>query len=59
MPKEGYSVLIDSIIEHPYIKVELNRAFSRDDIRDYDHVFYSGQIDRFFDTSTVGLSTVL
>ena len=49
MPKEGYSVLIDSIIEHPHIKVELNRAFSRDDIQNYDHVFYSGQIDRFFD----------
>lgn len=49
MPKDGYVNLIDNILDHRNIAVELGRSFLPDDIKNYDHVFYSGQIDRFFD----------
>ena len=49
MPKEGYSVLIDNILDHPNITVKLNHVFDRKEAEQYDHVFYSGQLDRYFD----------
>lgn len=51
MPKEGYTAIVEKILNHPLIEVELNRSISRDDISNYDHVFYSGPIDGWFNYS--------
>ena len=49
MPKEGYTALIDKILDHPNISVELNRAFEKESAPGFEHIFYSGQLDRYFD----------
>lgn len=50
IPVEGYSVLIRKMISHPRINVFLNRSFSRHiDVSGYDHVFFTGALDAYFD----------
>lgn len=49
MPEEGYTAMIEGILDHPGITVELNRSFTRDQASDFDHVFYSGPLDGYFD----------
>ncbi|MDK4216113.1 UDP-galactopyranose mutase [Pantoea agglomerans] len=49
MPKEGYTPIVESILQHKNIKVELNTFFNRSEKENYDHVFYSGPLDGYFD----------
>ena len=49
MPKNGYSSMIDSILDHPGITVQLSTRFTRAMGEEYDHVFYSGPLDGYFD----------
>lgn len=49
MPENGYTPLIKGILDHPNITVRLNTRFTRDMAEGYDHVFYSGPLDGFFD----------
>ncbi len=49
MPKDGYTELIRRILDHPNITVELGKKINRSDVKDYDHVFYSGPLDGWFD----------
>ncbi|WP_338055554.1 UDP-galactopyranose mutase [Shimia biformata] len=49
MPEEGYTALVEKILDHPGISVELNTRFSRDMGAGADHVFYSGPLDGYFD----------
>ena len=50
IPVEGYSALIEKFIEHERIHVTLNKKFSSStDTSTYDHVFYTGPIDAYFD----------
>ncbi len=49
IPVEGYTALIKKLIDNDNIHVSLNRKFSpADDISGYDHVFYTGPIDAYF-----------
>lgn len=50
IPKEGYTNLVLQILNHKNITVELNTSYARDDERFklYDHTFYSGPIDSFY-----------
>lgn len=49
IPVDGYTALIQKLIEHKDINVTLNKKFnSTDDISSYDHVFYTGPIDAWF-----------
>lgn len=49
IPVEGYSALIQKLISHPGIHVTLNKKFvPAMDISGYDHVFYTGPIDAWF-----------
>jgi len=48
MPKEGYTAMVERMLDHPLINVELGRKVTRADIGGYDHVFYSGPIDEWF-----------
>lgn len=49
MPKEGYTPIVAAILNHPNITVKLNTEFTRDMANDFDHVFYSGPLDGYFD----------
>lgn len=49
IPVEGYTALIQKLIDHPGIRVSLNKKFDPAmDISGYDHVFYTGPIDAWF-----------
>ena len=49
MPENGYTALVEEMLDHPRITLRLNTRFSRDQADDYDHVFYSGPLDGWFD----------
>ena len=49
MPKDGYTRMVERILDHPGIDVHLETDFSRDDAVVYDHVFYSGPLDGYFE----------
>ena len=49
MPENGYTVLVEAILDHPNITVHLNTRFSREQASEYDHVFYSGPLDGWYD----------
>ncbi|WP_232802455.1 UDP-galactopyranose/dTDP-fucopyranose mutase family protein [Alloalcanivorax mobilis] len=51
MPEHGYTALVEGILDHPNIEVRLNTPFQRAMTGDYDHVFYSGPLDGYFDYS--------
>lgn len=51
MPEEGYTAMIAQILDHPGISVHLESPVTRDMASSYDHVFYSGPIDGWFDYS--------
>ena len=49
IPVEGYTHLIQKLMEHPAISITLNKKFEPAmDISGYDHVFYTGPIDAWF-----------
>lgn len=49
IPKQGYTALVDRILAHPRIEVRLG-VRSEDILAEpFDHTFYSGPIDRFFE----------
>ncbi|EQA36575.1 UDP-galactopyranose mutase [Leptospira inadai serovar Lyme str. 10] len=49
IPEEGYTEIVRKMLNHPNIRVELERKFLPDrDLIGYDHVFYTGPIDEFF-----------
>lgn len=48
MPKEGYTPIVENMINHSNITVELNCAFSHEDRANYDHVFFCGPLDAFY-----------
>lgn len=49
MPSEGYTKMVENILAHENIEVRLSTPFTRNHVADYDHVFYSGTIDGYFD----------
>ena len=51
LPKYGYTKLFEKMLNHPNIEVKLNTDYFdiKDSISSFDKVFYTGQIDRFFD----------
>lgn len=51
MPENGYTELVQNILNHERIEVRLKSRFSRDDKNAFDHVFYSGPLDGYFDNS--------
>lgn len=49
IPKEGYTQLIGKLLDHSSIDIYLNRKFnSSENVNEYDHVFYTGPIDAYF-----------
>ena len=48
MPANGYTELVQNILDVPGVTVHLNTAFDPATKGDYEHVFYSGPIDAWF-----------
>ncbi|WP_288431456.1 UDP-galactopyranose mutase [uncultured Agrobacterium sp.] len=48
MPENGYTEMVERILDQPGIDVRLNSGFERADANDYDHTFYSGALDGYF-----------
>lgn len=48
MPKDGYTSIVESMLEHDKIIVSLNTSFESLNRKNYSHVFYSGPLDRYF-----------
>lgn len=49
MPENGYTPMIEAILDHENISVELDTSFSPEMTDDVDHVFYAGPLDGYFD----------
>jgi len=49
IPRDGYTALVENILDHPRIRVELERAYHPSENAEFDHVFYSGPLDKYFD----------
>ena len=48
MPKNGYTEIVDNILNHENITVKLNTPYSADMQSEYDHVFWSAPLDLWF-----------
>lgn len=48
MPKNGYSHIINQLLDHSNITVYLNQTYKSQYNADYGHVFYSGPLDEYF-----------
>ncbi|MEO8204854.1 MAG: UDP-galactopyranose mutase [Chthoniobacterales bacterium] len=51
IPKDGYTALIERMLDHPRIKVELNHPYQREDSSQFTHTIYTGAIDGFYNHS--------
>ena len=49
MPTNGYTPMIAAILDHPRITVQLDTSFDPATADQWDHVFWSGPLDGFFD----------
>ena len=50
IPKNGYTEIFEKLLASENINVELNTRFTSSyPVEDYDHIFYTGPIDAFFD----------
>lgn len=49
MPKDGYTELVRNLLDYKGISLKLNYNFKKNDSEGFDHVFYSGPIDAWFD----------
>ena len=49
MPEQGYTAMVEAILDHPAISVHLGTRVDADVAARFDHVFYSGPLDGWFD----------
>jgi UDP-galactopyranose mutase len=49
MPRDGYTAIVEKILDHENISVSLNNRFDKALADNYDHIFYSGSVDGYFD----------
>ena len=49
IPRNGYTPIVENILDHPNITVTLGVAKKRAELAGFDHVVWSGPIDAYFD----------
>jgi UDP-galactopyranose mutase len=49
MPADGYTALIANILDHEQIEVKLGVAYETAMMDEFEHVFFTGPIDAFYD----------
>ena len=60
IPRDGYTAIVDNLLDLPNVSVHLGTVFDRSLASDYDHVFCSGPIDAWFgyDAGRLGYRTL-
>lgn len=48
MPRDGYTKMVEGILDHPRITVRLGAEFTPEMVSRFDHVFYSGPLDAYY-----------
>lgn len=48
IPRDGYTAIVEGILDHPSIEVRLSTPYTEDDRADFDHSIWSGQLDAWF-----------
>jgi UDP-galactopyranose mutase len=49
IPVEGYTYLVEKLLDNPSVHIHLNKKFSPSEItKEYDHIFYTGPLDAYF-----------
>ncbi len=48
IPRDGYTALVENILDHPLITVNLNCKYEPAFNTDFCHLFYSGSIDAYY-----------
>ncbi|HYO22695.1 MAG TPA: UDP-galactopyranose mutase [Flavisolibacter sp.] len=49
IPRNGFTPMFEKLLDHPSITVKLNTKFdSSQNVSDYDHVFFTGPLDQYF-----------
>lgn len=48
MPEQGYTHMVENILDHTNIETLLNTCFEPAQVGDFGHVFYSGPVDAYF-----------
>uniref|UniRef100_UPI0030089A47 UDP-galactopyranose mutase n=1 Tax=Acinetobacter ursingii TaxID=108980 RepID=UPI0030089A47 len=51
IPKDGYTPIVESILTHKQIEIQLNTSFNKKLLEHYDHVIWTGQLDQWFEYS--------
>jgi UDP-galactopyranose mutase len=49
IPSQGYTKMIEKILDDSNIEVRLNTSFNDIEKNDFEHIFYTGTIDEYFD----------
>ncbi|MCZ4262915.1 UDP-galactopyranose mutase [Limimaricola sp. G21655-S1] len=60
MPEEGYTAMVERILDHPGITVQLETRFDPAQADQWNHVFWSGPLDGFYgyDLGRLGYRTL-
>ena len=60
IPTDGYTPIVEHVLDHPNIEVRLSTGFDPASAADYDHVIWSGPIDAWFghDDGRLGYRTL-
>lgn len=48
IPIDGYTAIVEKILDHPRIKVRLKERLQPELKKDFDHIFWCGPVDAFF-----------
>ena len=48
IPRDGYTNMVEKILAHPNIDVVLGKTFAKEEATKYEHVFFSGAIDAYY-----------
>jgi UDP-galactopyranose mutase len=48
IPKKGYTAIVEAMLNHKNITLKLNALFKAKQANDFDHLFYTGPIDAWF-----------
>jgi UDP-galactopyranose mutase len=49
IPVEGYTAIVEKLLDHPAIEVRLNERLTARDHGQFDHLFWSGPLDAYFE----------
>lgn len=49
IPANGYTPIVEAILDHPSIDVRLSASLARSELDSFDHVVWTGPVDAFFD----------